>query len=168
MLVLLEVGAFVLLGLEASATLLTARAALLAHLVFGALMATVAVVLCVWGIIGGFLALLDAERFKTALDRALGLSLNGVTRRWWNQMVKWSAVSAALGIAGGYVAARALYDALALDIPNLPAGEFVALDIASVVLAVVLLATLSTLLSLAGRGWVARRSVLQLLKEGAA
>lgn len=132
------------------------------------LMAALAVVLCVWGIVGGFLALLDAEKFKTALDRALGLSLNGVTRRWWNQMIAWSTISATAGVAGGLLTTRALYDALALDIPNLPRVERLSLGLGSVGLVVLLLAALSTALSLTGRRWVARRSALQLLKEGAA
>lgn len=132
------------------------------------LMGVLAVALCVWGIAGGFLALLDAERFKTALDRALGLSLDGLTRRWWLQMVAWSAVSATAGIAAGFFTARALYDALALDIPNLPQADRLVLEMRSVLLVALLLIALATSLSLTGRRWVARRSALQMLKEGAA
>lgn len=132
------------------------------------LMAALAAVLCVWGIVGGFLALLDAERFKTALDRALGLSLDNLTRRWWNQLVAWGAISASLGIMGGFLASRALYDALALDIPNLPKPEHLTLDLRSMVVVALFLVILSSVLSLTGRRWVARQSALQLLKEGAA
>lgn len=131
------------------------------------LIAALAVVLCVWGVVGGFFALLDAERFKTALDRALGLSLDGLTRRWWNQMMAWSTASATLGIAGGFITAQSLYDALALDIPNLPRPEYLALDLRSVVMVVIFLVVLSSLLSLTGRRWVAQQSALQQLKEGA-
>ncbi|MBX3144356.1 MAG: ABC transporter permease [Trueperaceae bacterium] len=132
------------------------------------LMAGLAVVLCVWGIIGGFLALLDAKRFETALDRALGLSLDGITRRWWSQMVVYSSLSAILGVAGAHLTTRALFDALALDVPNLPRADHLPLDAGSILLVALLLAVLSAVLSLTGRRWVARRSALQLLKEGVA
>jgi len=132
------------------------------------LMAALAAVLCVWGVVGGFFALLDAERFKTALDRALGLSLGGLTGRWWAQMVIWSIASASAGIAGGFLTSRALYDALALDIPNLPKPEYLTLDLRSMVVVALFLVILSSILSLTGRRWVARQSALQLLKEGAA
>lgn len=133
-----------------------------------ALMAALAAALCVWGVAAGFFALLDAERFKTALDRALGLSLSSLTRRWWIQMLLWSLVSAGLGMTGGYLAAQALYDALALDIPHLPKPEHLALDLRFLLVVALFLVTLSSVLSLTGRRWIAQRSALQLLREGVA
>ncbi len=147
--------ATLLTNLRAQATLFT-------------LIAALAALLSAWGVVGGFLALLDAERFKTALDRALGLSLKRIGRHWWARTLALGAASATLGTLLGVAFTDRLYDALSLDVPDLPATARIGPTPALVLLIVVGLLALSWLLSHLGTRWVSRRSTLQLLKEGAA
>ncbi|MDQ3458255.1 MAG: ABC transporter permease [Deinococcota bacterium] len=82
--------------------------------------AILAAMISLWGIVGGFLTLLDAERFRIALDRALGLPLGQITRSWWWRTLALSAVAAILSFFASTILTARLYNALALEIPNLP------------------------------------------------
>lgn len=131
------------------------------------LIASLAAALSVWGIVGGFLALLDAERFRIALDRALGLTMSHMRRQWWVRTAGLGLASAAIGVAGGYLLSARLYNALALDIPNLPSREALGLSPTLLLAVAALLLALSTALTLIAARWLARQSTLTLLKEGA-
>ena len=130
------------------------------------LMSAFALTLSVWAIIGGFWALLDAERFKIALDRALGQTVGAIAKRWWQQLTYLGIASLTVGAVLGHFASIALYDALALDIPNLPLSNPQRLDPVAVIGASFLIIALSSLLSVAGHRWLTSRSTLELLKEG--
>lgn len=130
------------------------------------LIALLAAALSVWGIVGGFLALLDAERFRIALDRALGLTVRHMRREWWVRTAGLGLASAAGGIAGGHLLSAKLYNALALDIPNLPSRETLSLSPVLLLAVAALLLILSTALTLIAATWLARQSTLTLLKEG--
>lgn len=130
------------------------------------LIALLAAALSTWGIIGGFLALLEAERFQIALDRALGLSLRHMTRRWWLQTLGLGFISAILGLGVGYLLTARLYNALALDIPNLPSREALVFSPEIVLAIVIALFILSAGLTFMASRWLKRQSSLTLLKEG--
>jgi hypothetical protein len=131
------------------------------------LMALLAAALSVWGIIGGFLALLEAERFQIALDRALGLSVRRIRWRWWLQTFGLGALSTLVGLLGGYLLASQLYNALALDIPNLPAPAQLLMTADTVLALAAALLLLSSALAWLAAHWVSSRSTMSLLKEGA-
>lgn len=130
------------------------------------LISLLAAVLSIWGIIGGFLALLEAERFRIALDRALGLSLQRMSRRWWFQTLGLGLLSSLLGLAIGYLFTVRLYNALALNIPNLPSRDTLVFSSELVIIIIFVLFILSAGLTLMATRWMKRQSSLTLLKEG--
>ncbi len=131
------------------------------------LIALVAAVLSVWGIVSGFLSLLEAERFKIALDRALGLTVRRMTARWWSRTLGLGLVSVALGFALAQLMTVRLYDALALDVADLPGRRALSLDATFLIGSLVVLLLLSSALTLIAAHWLKRRSTLSQLKEGA-
>jgi hypothetical protein len=131
------------------------------------LLALLAAILSVWSIVGGFLALLDIERFRIALDRAFGLSLKGLTYAWWWRTFGLGVVSASLGVGLAHELAVRLYNAFALDVPNLPVQHGMALNLPLLGGLAITLLLLSTALTRLARTYLERRSTLQLLKEGA-
>lgn len=131
------------------------------------LIALLAAALSIWGIVAGFIALLEAERFRLALDRAFGLSVKRMAFEWWAQTLGLGALSALVGAGLGYAFAVRLYNAFALDIPNLPGRGMLALSpplLTGIAAALVLLSASLTLLAAL---WLRRQSSLTLLKEGA-
>jgi hypothetical protein len=119
-----------------------------------------------WGIAGGFMALLEAERFRIALDRALGLSLQRITRAWWLQTLGLGLSSTVVGVAVGYFFAQRLYNALALDIPNLPGKEALFLSPEFLLVIILALGALSAGLTSFAAHWIRRQSTMELLKDG--
>jgi ABC-type lipoprotein release transport system permease subunit len=131
------------------------------------LLALLAATLSVWSIVGGFLALLDVERFRIALDRAFGLSLKGLTYAWWWRTFGLGVVSAGLGVGLAHELAVRLYNAFALDVPNLPVQHDMTLNLPLLGGLAITLLLLSIALTRLARTRLERRSTLQLLKEGA-
>lgn len=132
------------------------------------LITLLAAALSAWSIVGGFIALLEAERFRIALDRALGLSVRQMARLWWWRVFGLGAASAVLGVLAGYLFTVRLYNALALDIPNLPERQTLLLGPELIFMVTATLLVLSAALTLLAARWLARQSALSLLKEGAA
>ncbi len=131
------------------------------------LISVMAAVLGVWGVVAGFLTLLEADRFRLALDRAFGLSVRRMVLESWQQTITPGVLSLLAGSALGYVIAVRLYNAFALDIPSLPRRELLALNpvlLFSVAMGILLL---SVCLTLMAANWLRRQSSLTLLKEGA-
>ena len=131
------------------------------------LIALVAAALSVWGIVAGFLSLLEAERFKIALDRALGLTVRRMTTQWWSRTLGLGLVSVALGVGLAQLMTVRLYNALALDVANLPGRSALSLDAAFLIGSLVMLLLLSTALTFLSAHWLKRQSTLSQLKEGA-
>ncbi len=131
------------------------------------LISVLAAVLGVWGVVAGFLTLLEADRFRLALDRAFGLSVRRMVFESWQQTITPGILSLLVGSGLGYAIAVRLYNAFALDIPSLPRRELLALNpmlLGSVAMGVLLL---SVCLTLMAANWLRRQSSLTLLKEGA-
>lgn len=131
------------------------------------LIALVAAALSVWGIVAGFLSLLEAERFKIALDRALGLTVRRMTTRWWSRTLGLGLVSVALGVGLAQLMTVRLYNALALDVDALPGRRALSLDASFLIGSLAMLLLLSTALTLLAAHWLKQRSTLSQLKEGA-
>lgn len=131
------------------------------------LIAAMAAVLAVWGIIAGFRTLLEAERFRLALDRAFGLSVRSMAFSSWQQTLGLGLLSASLGASVGYLLAVRLYNAFALDIHSLPRREALAIDPLLITIIFASLFVLSALLTAAAARWLSRQSSLAMLKEGA-
>lgn len=131
------------------------------------LIALVAAALSIWGIVAGFLSLLEAERFKIALDRALGLTVRRMTTQWWSRTLGLGLVSVALGVGLAQLMTVRLYNALALDVANLPGRNALSLDATFLIGSLAMLLLLSTALTFLSAHWLKRRSTLSQLKEGA-
>lgn len=132
------------------------------------LIALLAGALSVWGIVGGFLALLEAERFRIAVDRALGLSIQRIAWTWWLQTLALALISGVVGVLMAAFFAHRLYNALALDIPNLPSRDVLGVS-SEIILAIGLgLVALSGALTWMMARRIRRRSAMSQLKEGTA
>jgi len=131
------------------------------------LVALLAAALSVWSIVGGFLTLLETERFRIALDRALGLSLKHLTRTWWLQTLGLGTISVVFGLFVGHVLTVRLYNALALDIPRLPDREVLGFSPSLLLVVLTVLLALSAGLTLLAAHWIRKQSSLTMLKEGA-
>ncbi|WP_027482970.1 ABC transporter permease [Deinococcus pimensis] len=131
-----------------------------------------AAIMSVFGLLSGFLAYLDVTRYRTALDRAQGMTLRQVYR-------SWVLGSAALGVFGVGVAlliaallTPALYNAFSLDAPVgmardlLPAAVVALPGPLSVTFAAVITALLVLTVLLLGARWTRRQSLTTLLKAG--
>lgn len=130
------------------------------------LIALLAAALSVWGIVAGFLALLEAERFKIALDRALGLTVRRLTLTWWWRTAALGLVSGAVDVALAQALTVRLYNALALDVASLPPVARLPIGLGLASAAAALLLLLSTFLAFVTARWLGRSSTLAQLKEG--
>jgi hypothetical protein len=98
-------------------------AGLRAHAQLFLLLALIAGALAVSGVVIGCQTLVEAERSRILVDRALGLSLDELVKRWWISALALSAAATAAGTALAYAFSVSLYNALALSIPGLPLQE---------------------------------------------
>jgi hypothetical protein len=129
--------------------------------------------LSIWGLISGFLALLDAQRYRLALERVIGLNLVSLQRQWWIQTLAFCGVSGTLGGGLALLLSTPLYNAFGLEVPSGEPGNVLPI-VTSIqtrgvfyILLVVALVFLTLTLVKIGVVYFKSQSVPRLLKEGA-
>jgi|GEM_PF-6650335 len=136
-------------------------------------LAVLACALCVWGLAAGFFAILDASRFRLAVERAYGLSAARAAWSWWHQQTFLGVLSGFVAALAALALAKPMYDAFALDVPTadpftvLPEAGLLVPTPGTLALLALALATLSLALTWAGHRWLVRQPISTLLKEGA-
>ena len=135
-------------------------------------LAALACALCLYGVVTGFLAVLDASRFRLAVERSYGLTVRALRRRWAGFGMLLGAVVGGAGLAIASAFTPALYNAFSLDAPAaipgeiLPAARVILPDVATLLAVGAVVLVLAVGLVMVGTGWLRRQSLLGLLKEG--
>ncbi|THF68017.1 ABC transporter permease [Deinococcus sp. Arct2-2] len=125
-----------------------------------------------FGLLGGFLAYLDATRYRTALDRSQGLSRQQLRRRWALGGLALGLLGSALALGMATMLTPALANAFSLDAPLGLAGDLLPeahpalpgpLTLGA---AALVTGTLTLLLTRLGERWLAGQRLGALLSAG--
>ncbi|GGL20053.1 ABC transporter permease [Deinococcus radiotolerans] len=127
-------------------------------------LAAVAGAVNVLGLLGGFLAYLDATRFRIALDRAQGLTLGQLTRRWARGGLTLGAAATLGALLLATRLTPPLYNAFSLDAPTTLENSLLPSAVPTLPGPLTLLLGAGALTL--GRRWLARQSLTDLLKAG--
>nr|WP_189072208.1 ABC transporter permease [Deinococcus sedimenti] len=124
------------------------------------------------GLLGSFVAYLDARRYRIALDRAQGMSVNRLRAGWLAAGSGLGATGAGLALVTAATLTPALYNAFSLDAPVgmsrelLPSAALALPGSLTLTVAAIVIVLLGLVLATLGDRWLSRQSLTALLKLG--
>ena len=135
-------------------------------------LASVGTILTILGLLAGFLAYLDATRYRIALERTQGLSLQNLLGQWTRGGLLLGLVGMGMALGIATLLSPALYNAFSLDAPVgmaldlLPEATPALPGWWTLGLAVGLTLTMTLTLLQLGLHWLRQQSLITLLKAG--